>query len=306
MRQMSEIDELFHQLMGYYPKKAGQAYEILSAAAIGLIKAQLAEHNQFLKGSSGGRAYQIDGLLNGDIMIESKDYTIENQKVGRSDLQKLEGALTDLPQIKEGYFTSATDYSKDAIKYAEGTETNDAQKVITTIDIRPSTLEDEQGRIITIYLTMKYLVPNYEKGKVSFIFPKEGQQIMEDCLRRTGLKEGKCCTGVLFDKDGIFKTTIADFSRNNQPEYDWDSEFISGEIPIDAFIKFYDVLVPIKGISYTDVPIEKGTEKFTIEANGNATLLIKSEKLGINKLISDVELKKAISVMLNKTESDNQ
>ena len=305
MRQMSEIDELFHRLMGYYPKKAGQAYEILSAAAIGLIKAQMAEHNQFLKGNSGGRAYQIDGLLNGDIMIESKDYTIENHKVGRPDLQKLEGTLTDLPQIKEGYFTSATDYSKDAIKYADGTETNDAQKVITTIDIRPSTPEDEQGRILTIFLTMHYLVPNYEKGKVSFIFPKEGQIIMEDCLRRSGLTEGKCCTGVLYDKDGNFKTTIADFSRNNQPVYDWNSEFVSGEFPINAFIKFYDVLVPIKGISYTDVPIEKRTEKFTIVANGNATLLIKSEKLGINKLISDVDLKKAISVMLNKTENDN-
>ena len=39
-------------------------------------------------------------------------------EVGRPDLQKLQGALTDLPQIKEGYFTSATDYSCDAKKYA--------------------------------------------------------------------------------------------------------------------------------------------------------------------------------------------
>jgi len=300
MKQKSEIDDLFYQLMGYYPKKAGEAYEILSTAAIGLVKAQIAEHDRFMKGESGGRAYQLDGLLDGEIMVESKDYTIEDKKVGRPDLQKLQGALTDLPQIKEGYFTSATDYSKDAIKYAKGTEINNSQKKITTIDIRPSTPEDEQGRIFTIFLTMQYSVPNYEKGKVSFIFPQEGKQIMDDCLKRHGLTESRCCTGVLFDKDGSFKTTIAEFTRNNQPVYDWGSEFISGEILIDAYIKFYDVLVPIKGISYFDVPIEKGIDKFTIESNGNATLLIRSEKLGINKLISDVDLKNAISVMLNK------
>lgn len=50
-----------------------------------------------------------DGLLNGETMVESKDYTIDDRKVGRPDLQKLQGALTDLPQIKDGIFTSATD-----------------------------------------------------------------------------------------------------------------------------------------------------------------------------------------------------
>ena len=40
-------------------------------------------------------------------MVESKDYTIDDRKVGRPDLQKLQGALTDLPQIKDGIFTSA-------------------------------------------------------------------------------------------------------------------------------------------------------------------------------------------------------
>lgn len=69
---------------------------------------------------------------------------------------------------------------------------------------------------------------------------------------------------------------------------------VSGSFPIDAFIKFFDILVPIKGIAYTNVPIERGTEEFTIEGQGNATILIKSEKLGVDKLISDVDLKNAI------------
>jgi len=77
MREKSEIDELFFRLMGYYPAKAGQAYEMISAAALGIVKAQIAEHNKFMKGESGGRPYQLDGLLNGNIMVESKDYTID-------------------------------------------------------------------------------------------------------------------------------------------------------------------------------------------------------------------------------------
>ena len=72
MKQKSEIDELFFRLMGYYPSKAGEAYEIISAAALDIVRTQAAEHNRFLKGESGGRPYQIDGLLNGDIMVSRK------------------------------------------------------------------------------------------------------------------------------------------------------------------------------------------------------------------------------------------
>lgn len=39
MKQKSEIDELFFRLMGYYPSKAGEAYEIISAAALGIVRA---------------------------------------------------------------------------------------------------------------------------------------------------------------------------------------------------------------------------------------------------------------------------
>lgn len=50
MREKSEIDELFFRLMGYYPAKTGQAYEMISAAALGIVKAHIAEHNKFMKG----------------------------------------------------------------------------------------------------------------------------------------------------------------------------------------------------------------------------------------------------------------
>ncbi|WP_396126071.1 restriction endonuclease [Cytobacillus firmus] len=51
-------------------------------------------------------------------MGEAKDYTVQGNKVGRPDIQKLGGAFGDLKDIKEGLFFSATDYTKPAIKYA--------------------------------------------------------------------------------------------------------------------------------------------------------------------------------------------
>ncbi len=294
MKEKSEIDELFFRLMGYYPTKAGQAFEMISAAALGIVRSQMAEHNTFLKGESGGRPYQLDGLLNGDIMVESKDYTIEDKKVGRPDLQKLQGALTDLPQIKEGYFTSATDYSRDAITYAKGTESNTKQKEITTVDVRPSTVDDEKGRIKKIFVTMKWSVPNFERGKQSVMFAGGGKEMIAEYMRQHGMKECRWGAAELYDKDGNVLTSIAELSRKNPPKYGDEDNAVSGFFPVDAYIRFYDILVPIKGIAYIDVPIERGTEEFTIEGHGNATILIKSDKLGVDKLISDVDLKRAI------------
>lgn len=301
MYQKSEIDELFNRLMGYYPTKAGQAYEIISAAALGMVKSQIAEHNRFIKGESGGRPYQLDGLLGGDAMVESKDYTIEDKKVGRPDLQKMQGALTDLKDIKEGYFTSATKYTRDAVKYAEGTETNELQKPITTVDIRPSTEEDEKGRIKKIVIHMSFYAPDCDRGKIDVIFAEGGREMISDYLKSKGLTQCSFGTGELYDSKGDYLITIAELSRSNPPKFNEDDEYISGEFLIDgAYIKFYDILVPIKGIGYKDVPIVKGSDELIIEDRGDATLLIQSDKMGVNKLITDVDLKKAIEAIVGK------
>ena len=294
MSKKSDIDELFYRLMGHYPTKAGEAYEIVSAAALGFIQDQLAEHDKYLKGKSGGRPYQLDGLLNGDVMVESKDYTIDDRKVGRPDLQKLQGALSDLPQIKEGIFTSATEFSRDAIKYAKGTEVNDEQKTITTVDIRPSTPEDEEERVKTIVVQMQYMVPNFDRGEKSILFTDAGKKQIIDYMKAHGMTQYQLCVSMFYDENGEPLISMSDLSRQNQPSFDFSTDFVSGEFPIDAYIKFYDILVPIKGVSYRNVPIEKGQDEFTIEAHGNATLLIKSDKMGVNKLITDLDLKKAI------------
>ena len=270
MNQRSEIDELFFRLMGYYPKKAGEAYEIISATALGIIRDQSAEHNKYLQGLSGGRPYQLDGLLNGETMVESKDYTIDDRKVGRPDF----------------------------LKYAQGTESNGTQKEITAVDVRPSTPDDEKGRVMKIHVTMNFSAPDFDRGKTSFIYTDGAKKLIEDYMRSHGMTEYMFGTDVLYDENGKFLKTIADLSRENQPKFTDDDDYVSGEFPIDAYIKFCEILVPIKGIAYTDVPIARGKEDFVIEMRGNATILIKSDKLGVNKLITDVDLKNAIQNML--------
>ena len=88
-------------------------------------------------------------------MVEVKDYTIDKRKVGRSDLQKLQGALTDL-DFEKGVFVSATDYTKPAKKYSDGAEINPLQKEIDLFHIRPSTELDEKGRVKKFQINNSY------------------------------------------------------------------------------------------------------------------------------------------------------
>ena len=103
----SIIDDLYYQLYGEHQTKEGQALERLSAVAFKLLEeASKVQYDQQVRAAYSQTVYQVDGLIGeGDqqVMVEAKDYTVRNDKVGRADIQKLEGALTDL-DIAEGRF----------------------------------------------------------------------------------------------------------------------------------------------------------------------------------------------------------
>ena len=89
MNQRSEIDEFFFRLMGYYPKKAGEAYEIISAA-LGIIRDQSAEHNKYLQGLSGGRPYsgaEVSGVTFISDCLAAK--TAQNKEKGAEKWHKV-------------------------------------------------------------------------------------------------------------------------------------------------------------------------------------------------------------------------
>lgn len=293
--QKSKIDELFNKIMGYYPTKEGAAYEIISTAVLGKIENKNAQHNQFIKGLSKGRPYQIDGLLSKNVMIESKDYSKRNKKVGRSDMQKLEGALTDLPSIEKGYFTSPTNYTKDALCFAGGTITNNLHKEIVPIELRPSTEEDKKGRIEKIQINIIVYDLDYSNGKYSIEFADGEWLELEKYIREIGKTKIKIDN--FYDKNKKIIETMEHLSRIQQPKIVDDINEAKGKFEISAFIKVNERFFRIKGINYK-VPIINEEETFTIEAKENATILVKSERLNINTLITNSDIKEAINNMI--------
>lgn len=292
----SPIDELFYSLMGFYPTKEGAAYEIISAAALSLFEQRETKHNQFLNGQSESQ-YQLDGLIENDTMIESKDYTKRGAKVGRDDLQKMEGALTDLLEIKKGYFTSATEYTEPAQMYAEATSKNPLQKEIIPVHLRPSTKDDEEDRINKIQIQMTMVVPDFKNGTFNILYSdKEEELKLQKFIETIGSLSLKI--EEFYDSSGNVIETVENICKKQQPKFPMDATTVDGIFNIEAYIKVNGRLFSIKGLKY-NIPILHHTETFTIESKGDAKMLIKCDKLNINKLITDIEMTNAIKQVMN-------
>lgn len=292
----SPIDELFYSLMGFYPTKEGAAYEIISAAAISLFEQRETRHNQFVNGLSES-LYQLDGLIENDTMIESKDYTKRGAKVGRDDLQKMEGALTDLSEIKKGYFTSATEYTEPAQMYAEATSKNPLQKEIIPVYLRPSTKDDEKGRVNKIQIQMNVIIPDFTNGIFNILYSnKEEEAKLQKFIGASApisltIKE-------FYDFSGNVIETVENLCKEQQPKFPMDATEVDGVFNIKAYIKINDSLFSIKGLKY-HISVLHHTETFTIESKGDAKMLIKCDRLNINKLITDLEMTNAIKRVMN-------
>ena len=299
-RTLSPIDQLYEGIMGDVPAKAGTAYERLATAAYVIVHGVDAKLNQYPTGLTGSR-YQLDGLASSDTMIEAKDYTIRGEKVGREDLQKQEGALVDLPTIKKGVFASATDYTSESAKYAEGSGSNPLMKEIVTYDIRPSTEDDKKGRLSKIEVHFEAAWPDISPKNVRPIYAKgEIDRLYSDLLAK-GFIEGDTIeqtSSELCDADGQILTSIMDFTRTHQPHFGASDKKVTEMIPFPSYLKIQGGLYAIEGLKYCDVPIERISDVFTIEAQGDAKLLVKSKTDGVNKLVTDVELRDAINAIM--------
>lgn len=291
----SPIDELFFELYGYYPNKAGKAYELLVAAAFNAIMKENISYDQHHRGIYSETDYQIDAVIpseKGEKMVEAKDYSLKNRKVGRDDLQKMQGALTDL-KFEKGVFASATDYTKPAKKYSDSTEKNPSHKEIDLYHIRPSTEFDEKGRINKFVINLTAVIPKFEQGQFQCAFTKNAEkQLKEDCLVD---EEIICQIDRFYNENGEIDCLISEFSYNNQPILaNIDDEFALGcwLLP-NKYIKIKDKLYGINGMAYK-IPYSRNTTTFTIENDGTPRVLIKSEDGKINKLITDTDLKKII------------
>lgn len=215
-KKKSTVDELFYQLYGYCPKKAGTALEILSGIAYSIInKDVVVKHDQKIKSDFCDTAYQLDGLVarpdGANEMIEAKDYTARNERVGRGDLQKMQGALTDL-DVQRGKFVSATDYTKDAKEYAKGTQQNRRQVPIDLFQIYPSTKEDEKGRVKEIVVSMNVRCLDFASSQIIPIFDEKGLEF----LKSHGFSNRHLALRIdsIYDKNGKVIQSIMEFTRD--------------------------------------------------------------------------------------------
>ena len=291
----SPIDELYFKLFGEYPSKPGTALERLATIAYREVKAKQTAVDQRIKGSYSDSTYQIDGLAETDDgleMIEAKDYTIRNDKVGRNDLQKLSGALLDLKDISKGVFASATDYTKPAKQYANTTPKMPNAKPIDLLDIRPSTELDEKGRIKKICIRINTITPEFEKGTYMPIFTKNGY----DALQKDGLlgKPLQIQLENFYDKKKNIVNTFHKLINEVSKNIDLSSNVsqIKGTwITSEMYLTINNQMYELDKIDYS-IPISIEEKEFTIENDGTPCLLIRSYDRKIDKLLTDEQLKK--------------
>lgn len=298
MTNKSEIDELYLRLMGTCPQKPGTAYEIISSAILSLLTGGEGKHNVFMNGASGTR-YQLDGLIDGKVMVEAKDYTIQAKKVGRGDLQKMQGGLTDLPDIEKGFFTSATEFTSPAEKYADASAKNNMQKEIIPATIRKSIPSDLENRIKTFIINITIVEPDYNKGKYQVVFAEGEQKRLVSDLLSDGKNSCDFRLRYFYHKDGKYHSSISDLSLSQPLQFELDSDIteVTGRFDIDAYVSIESRLYSIKGLDYT-VPIIRTTEEFTVSVDGTPEILVECKSLGINKLFTDAQLKTAIKAVL--------
>jgi hypothetical protein len=266
---------------------------MIVSAAFKLLLGKDIDYDQRLRGDYSDTVYQLDGIVNdadSKKMIEAKDYTLDDKKVGRGDIQKLQGALTDLP-VNTGLFASATNYTKPAIKYAESSLKNPMQKPIELFHIRPSTEQDETGRINKIVVNMSMHVADYSAAKYNFIWTSEGR---EELIKNDyASKQIKITIDEFYDKNGEPLISIYELTKSYPPGTTWEKNFISKGCWVikEGYVRIDGTLYPIKGIEY-EIPFRVTEDELVIESEGIPRLYIKNADCSIDKLISDKDLKK--------------
>lgn len=293
-RPLSPEDKLYERLNGKVFAKAGTAYERIATAVAGIIfNSSKTEHNVFKEGYSGVK-HQLDGVIDGEVVLEAKDYSIRGANVGLEEVQKHQGAMADIDIAKRGFFASATDYTSEAKKYADATSNNPKLTDTDRAIIRPSTKEDEKNRIkaFDIDIIVPYL--DWGHGQYNILFIDNAEVNRYNSYISSNTLYGKA-TRIFefFDSDGKPIKSISELSMEQLPS-DWnEKESIEGTLDIDACIYVGDKLFHIRGIQYK-IAVRQIKESFTVEAQGNACVLVKCPSRGVDKLITDVDLKKAL------------
>jgi hypothetical protein len=292
MEKKSEMDKLFYLLYGYYPTKAGRAYEMITSATLKILnKGTKVLYDQNIEGIYSKQSYQIDGVL-GKTAIEAKDHTLKKKKVGRPEVQVLGGGLPDLP-LQNGIFASATGYTNNAKKYTEGTVLNPTTKNIDLYEIRLSTKEDGNGRITTFVIEIILTLLDDKNGKYTPVFTKEGYATIGKLFPEGNNKIPMNC---IYNADGTVHMTINKWLNTLLSEIPFENkdDTISGKLQLEGkHICINDKYIGIKCLEY-EIPIKRPVHIVEIKQEGKACLYVKNDKGTVDTLLTDIQLKEVI------------
>ena len=302
----SPIDKIFEDIFGYAPAKKGIAFERLAAIATHLCFGGEVKHGDRLRGEFSETLYEIDvhrRTEDGNSMGEAKDYSDQDEKVGRGDLQKLGGALPDLKSITDGKFFSATGYTKPAKKYAESAE-DITGKPIALYGLRPSTETDERGFIKTIIIEIVIIWPELERSKWLPRITQKGEEALRSLLEE-GEDEVRCQIGVqsFYDEQGneilsLQELTSHGYGHINQETGKSHACFLL----TNHFIKTNDgVLVEVHGLEYElpysyhrhEIRITDDSEHRFVLLDGDGNVL----KILTDKMLRNYEFDEAGNLM---------
>ncbi len=292
---MSPIDEMFQEIFGEVPNKSGTAYEMLACIAEHLMSQGDVKHDDKIRGAFSNSLYQIDVFSEDGIdksMGEAKDYTIQNKKVGRGDMQKLGGALPDLPDVTKGKFFSATGYTGPAKKYAEASEDFPSGKPIEIFEFRPSTERDEGGTIKTIVINMHFIIPHPQQGKWTPHVTENGKEACKALVAegetefQYNLKLEK-----FYNNHGDEILSLHELTSQSYGEVNSDTKSAHGCFLLNEhYIYIEDVLVELKGLEY-EIPHGEIHETMEITDNSSCRFVVKDSSGEIIRFITDEQIR---------------
>lgn len=291
----SPIDELYREIFGSLPNKAGTAFERLAAIATFVeSRGGTITHDAALKGGASGSNYQIDVLHQSEettTMGEVKDYTYRGGKVGRSDLQKLAGALLDLPGVGKGVFWSATDYTKPARQYAHTSRSMPSGKEILLRGLRKSTPTDEQGFVKTIKVSGTVHIPEYEAARWVVHWTSDGFASLQalippgdNSIDIDGAIE------VIFDADGKPLSSISELTSKGHGSRGEDNVCRACYWLPGHYVRTNGILAPIHGLEY-EIPYLTHTSSFEITSDSTYRLVVLDENGSPVRILTDEKLR---------------
>ena len=303
-------EDLFYKLFGFYPKKAGTAFELIATAVMWHLVEKEDIANVILQESSFNASHdvkvkdvakhQIDGIITCknayhkticEIALEAKDHNQNNKakKVEIEEVQKLDSTIRDIEKFDSGVFFTSTDFTQDAINFVSGLSPKKHQKAIKIFKSRPSTKEDEKGRIKGFVINYSFKIPH------KLILP----YFSEDCHLSYPIF---CEYGnplPIYNKQGKL---ITESSQEIIKKFGDDNNVIGGFVDIEGYLKNLSNgnLDSIIGFAFT-TQIETINETHEIKPNGEPILYVKSMiDENVDVLITDTDLKNKITIILRE------